>query len=128
MFRYCISGRFWRPPQESSLFPGRPGSIRWKCSSKPQPDQVTVSSAHFSCTLIKKKIKFSSYMRKFGGIGWKLIYDYNDLLIFGESICAFRHMLGRPSSYTTLHPIPFLIYEEIFFISVQKCLFLMFKS
>jgi hypothetical protein len=30
----------------------------------------------------------------------------NDLLIFGENICAFPHILGSPSSYMTLHPIP----------------------
>ncbi len=30
----------------------------------------------------------------------------NDLLIYGENICAFSHILGSPSSYMTLHPIP----------------------
>jgi hypothetical protein len=29
-----------------------------------------------------------------------------NLLIYGENICAFPHILGRPSSYMTLHPIP----------------------
>ncbi len=29
----------------------------------------------------------------------------NDLLIYGENICAFPHLLGSPSSYKTLHPI-----------------------
>ncbi len=49
-------------------------------------------------------------------------YMTNDLLIYGKNICAFPHILGRPSSYMTLHPIHlhFLIYEEkfvFFFIS-----------
>jgi hypothetical protein len=64
------------------------------------------------CTLIKKKIKFSSSGAK--------SYLTNDLLIYGENICAFSHILGSPSSYTTLHPIP-SEYEEnfvFFFISV----------
>jgi hypothetical protein len=47
----------------------------------------------------------------------------NDLLIYGEIICAFPHILGSPSSFMTLHPIPSeLSYEEnfvFFFISVQ---------
>ncbi len=30
----------------------------------------------------------------------------NDLLIYGENICAFTHILGSPCSYMTLHPIP----------------------
>ncbi len=45
----------------------------------------------------------------------------NDLLIYGENICAFPYILGSSSSYVTLHPIPseFLIYEEnfVFFLS-----------
>jgi hypothetical protein len=57
-------------------------------------------------TLIKNKIKFSLYIRKFRGIGCNVIYDYNDLLINGINICAFPHILGSSSSYLTLHPIP----------------------
>jgi|LakMenEpi03Aug12_release.lakeMendotaPanAssembly.Ray.scaffolds.fasta_scaffold1405913_1 hypothetical protein len=30
----------------------------------------------------------------------------NDLLIYGENICAFPYILGSPSSHMTLHPIP----------------------
>jgi hypothetical protein len=30
----------------------------------------------------------------------------NALLIYGENICAFPHILGSPSSLMTLHPIP----------------------
>jgi hypothetical protein len=33
-------------------------------------------------------------------------YMTNDLLIYGENICAFPHILGSPSSYMTSHPIP----------------------
>ncbi len=33
-------------------------------------------------------------------------YMTNDLLIYGENICAFPHILGSPSSYMNLHPIP----------------------
>ncbi len=33
-------------------------------------------------------------------------YIANDLIIYGENICAFPHILGSPSSYMTLHPIP----------------------
>ncbi len=33
-------------------------------------------------------------------------YMTNGLLIYGENICAFLHILGSPSSYMTLHPIP----------------------
>ncbi len=39
---------------------------------------------------------------EFRGIGAK---SY-DLLIYGENICAFPHILGSPSSYMTLHLIP----------------------
>jgi hypothetical protein len=56
-------------------------------------------------TVIKRKIKFSSYIRKFRGIRSKVIYDYNDLLMYGEN-CAYPHILGSPSSYMTLHQIP----------------------
>ncbi len=33
-------------------------------------------------------------------------YMTNNLLIYGEYICAFPHIFGSPSSYMTLHPIP----------------------
>ncbi len=60
-------------------------------------------------TLIKKKRKFSSYIRKFRGIGCNM---NNDLLTYGENICAFPHILESPSSYMTLHSI----LSEVFFI------------
>ncbi len=56
--------------------------------------------------MIKKKRKFSSYIRKFRGIGFKVTFDYNDLFTYGENICTFPHILGSPSIYMTLHPIP----------------------
>ncbi len=56
-------------------------------------------------SLIKKKIKFSSYIRKFRGIGCEVIYVINDLLMMETCICAFPHVLGSPSPYMTLHPI-----------------------
>jgi hypothetical protein len=54
-------------------------------------------------TLIKKKRKFSSYTRD---RVQSHSYMTNDLLTYGENICAFPHILGSPSSYMTLHPIP----------------------
>jgi hypothetical protein len=52
----------------------------------------------------------------------------NDLLIYGENICAFPHILGSPFSYMTLHLIPsefpYTVYEEnfvFFFISIIMC-------
>jgi len=33
-------------------------------------------------------------------------YMTNGLLMYGENICAFPHIIGSPSSYMTLHPIP----------------------
>jgi hypothetical protein len=57
--------------------------------------------------LIKNKIKLSSYIRKFGGIGCKVIYSIaNKLLTYDENICAFPYILGSPSSHMTLHLIP----------------------
>jgi hypothetical protein len=76
------------------------------------------------CTLIKNKIKFSSSGAK--------SYMTDDLLIYGENICAFSHILGSPSSYMTLHPsdpIP-SEYEENFvfiFISVPCQLLALFS-
>jgi hypothetical protein len=59
-------------------------------------------------TLIKKKIKFYSNIMKFRGIGCKVIYCMTSSLVltYGENICAFPGILGSPSSYMTLHPIP----------------------
>ena len=45
-------------------------------------------------------------------------YMTNDLLIYGDNICAFPHTLGSPSSH-----LNFLVYEEnfvFFFISVGE--------
>ena len=39
------------------------------------------------------------------GSGAKSYMTY-DLLIYGENICAFFHILGSSSSYLTLHPVP----------------------
>ncbi len=74
-------------------------------------------------TLIKNKIKFPHIL---GNSEWSGAKSYmtNDLLIYGENICAFPHILGSPSLYMTLHPVPSefpYIYEEnfvFFFISV----------
>jgi hypothetical protein len=78
--------------------------------------------------LIKKKIKFSSYIRNSEDRVQSHIRMTNDLLIYGENICAFPHILGSPSSYMTLHPIPSeysLKYDQnfvYFFISVRRIL------
>ncbi len=50
------------------------------------------------CTLIKKKENFSHILGNSEGSGAKS-YMTNDLLIYGENICAFPHILGSPSSY-----------------------------
>ncbi len=41
-------------------------------------------------------------------IGCKVIYDSRPSHIWGKT-CAFPHILGSPSSYMTLHPIPLWI-------------------
>jgi hypothetical protein len=56
----------------------------------------------------KKEDKFSTYciLGNLEGSGAKS-YMTNDLLIYGEHICAFPYiLLGSPSAYMTLHPIP----------------------
>jgi hypothetical protein len=55
--------------------------------------------------LIKKKIKFSSYIRKLRRIGCKVINDKRPPHKWGK-ICTFPHILRSPSSYMTSHPIP----------------------
>jgi hypothetical protein len=59
--------------------------------------------------LIKKKIKFSSYIMKFTMEQLQKSYMTN-------GVCAFPQILGRPSSYMTLQLLPAefpFIYEEI---------------
>ncbi len=57
--------------------------------------------------LIKKKRKVSSYIKKFGGEQLKShIWLTSTSYMSKYSICAFPHILGSPSSYTTLQPIP----------------------
>ncbi len=51
-----------------------------------------------------KKENFPHILGNSEGSGAKS-YMTNDLLIYGENICAFPHILGSPSSYMTLHPI-----------------------
>jgi hypothetical protein len=69
------------------------------------------SPREFCNAQIKKKIKiFLKYYKYIGnseGSGAKS-YITNDLLIYGENICAFPHILGSLSSYMTLHPIPLI--------------------
>ncbi len=61
------------------------------------------------CYTDKKRRKFSSRMSgNSEGSGAKS-YMTNDLIIYGENICAFPHILGIPSSYMTLHPDPIWI-------------------
>ncbi len=65
------------------------------------------ASVTLLCTLIKKKIKFSSYIRKFrrdrlqSHIWLKRSHHHIWLNIY-----AFTHILGSPSSYMTLQLIP----------------------
>ena len=56
-------------------------------------------------TLIKNKINFPHILGDSEGSGAKS-YRTNDLLIFGENIFAFPHILGSPSLYMTLQLIP----------------------
>ncbi len=53
--------------------------------------------------LIKKKIKFSSYIRK---LRWDWFQSHIWLTAFILNICAFPHILGSLSLYMTLQPIP----------------------
>ncbi len=57
-----------------------------------------------------------------------LIYQEitNGLLIYGENICAFPHtcILGSPSSYMTLHPIPS---EFLYTLYMRKFCFLFYQ-
>jgi hypothetical protein len=64
-------------------------------------------SANILHVITQKKIKCSSYtvLGNSEGSGAKS-YMTNDLLIYGENIVAFPHILGIPFSYMTLHPIP----------------------
>ncbi len=55
-------------------------------------------------TLIKKKAKFSSYIGK-SGSKRSYMYDLRPPHIW-LNICAFPHILGSPSSYMTLQPLP----------------------
>ncbi len=57
----------------------------------------------------------------------KVLYERpKDLLIYGENICAFPHILGSPeSSYMTLHPVP----SEFPYICLKFCfLFYQYKT
>ncbi len=64
-----------------------------------QPCEILQAS-----TLIKKKIKFSSYLRKFRGIGCKIWLMASSYMV-KIFVHFLIHILGTPSSYTTLHPI-----------------------
>jgi hypothetical protein len=57
-------------------------------------------------TVIKRKENFPHLLGNSKRSGAKS-YTTNDLLIYGENICAFPHILGSPSSYMTLQPNPF---------------------
>ncbi len=57
---------------------------------------------HIPSTLIKTKIKFSSHVRKFR---IERLQSHKRLTAL-VNICAFPHILGSPSSYMTLQPLP----------------------
>jgi hypothetical protein len=59
----------------------------------------------YSYTVIKNKLNFPHTLGNSEGLGAQS-YMTNDLLIYGEHICASPHILGSPSSCMTLHPIP----------------------
>jgi hypothetical protein len=72
----------------------------------------------------KRKQNFPHIIRKFRRDRLKVIYDKRPPHIW-LNICAFPHILGRPSSYMTSHPIhsefPYLSGNFFFFISVKFC-------
>jgi hypothetical protein len=59
------------------------------------------SHVHAYCTLIKKKIRFSSYYKEIQGGAVAKSYMTNGLLINGEIFAHFL-ILGSPSPYMTL--------------------------
>ncbi len=78
----------------------------------------------YICTLIKKKIKLSWYVRKFRGIGCKVIYDYRPPHIWWKYLCITSY-IRKPFFIYDFAPDPmhlnFPIHEEnfvFFFISV----------
>ncbi len=94
----------------SSLFFGAKllydyGFWRWRkhttVSLSPGPDSATAAGTGKSlCPHYTDKKNVSSYIRKFRGSDAKS-YMTTDLLLYGENICAFPHILGSPSSYMT---------------------------
>jgi hypothetical protein len=73
----------------------------------------------------KKFLIYKYVLGKSEGSGAKSYMTNIPHIQYGENICAFPHILGSPSSYMTLHPIPFefpyTVYKEyfvFFFISV----------
>jgi hypothetical protein len=59
----------------------------------------------FSIDRTNKKKNFPHVLGNSEGSGAKS-YMTNEFLIYDENICASSHILGSPSSYMTLHPIP----------------------
>jgi hypothetical protein len=97
------------------LRPGRPGGagrraalllrLCWAAAAGHAPgtggqQTFTHLGGGVNTTLIKKQIKFSSYIRNSEWSSCKVIT--NGLLIYRGNICAFPHLLGSPSSYMTL--------------------------
>jgi hypothetical protein len=84
------------PKAEASSKPGQIRAARIAAEAG-----MTAHRSHRAATLIKKKVKFSSYIRKFRVEQLEShSYMTNGLLIWGN-ICAFPHICIRK---------PFLIY------------------
>ncbi len=75
---------------------------------------------HLKSALIKKKIKFSSYIRKFST---EQLQSHIWLMVSSYLVKYFAHfIIGSPSSYMTLQPIPSefpYIWEKFCFLLYQ---------
>jgi hypothetical protein len=73
-------------------------------------------------TLIKKEIKFSSYIRKFRWYMRKGFLIYKEMRKYMRRPHYFFTLREALSQYMTLQPLNFLIYEEnfIFFFIMHK--------
>jgi hypothetical protein len=80
-------------------------SVRSHCLNSHVAQSFTSTHSENSTLIKKEKKVFLTYREiQMGSVSKS--YMTNDLLIYGENICAFPHILGSPSSYMTMHPIP----------------------
>jgi hypothetical protein len=112
-------------PGPVHIFPcSRISRPSWKCINLSQIYECRILKTEHYNSVLEITISFMGIHKWEADIyiGFSPAHHLHCIPVYDENICAFSHILGSPSSYMTLHPIPYefpYIWGQFCFLSIS---------